>query len=118
METTDNKYCNKCDHRVQKSELEDYSYQCIECDEDLYIFETHSKTINNKPEPQAIEAICQRIENGYSDGENWELDIDVSVWENLKDEELKDITKQIRNGEVSNYFDPCGWTLYVYDSRQ
>ena len=37
-----NRYCNKCNSKVDKSELEEYSYQCLECDEDLYEFETHS----------------------------------------------------------------------------
>lgn len=37
------KYCNRCDSEVAGSELEEYSYQCFECDEDLYAFETHSK---------------------------------------------------------------------------
>lgn len=42
------KYCNKCNSKVIKSELEEYSYQCVECDEDLYEFETHSHLENDK----------------------------------------------------------------------
>jgi ribosomal protein L37AE/L43A len=33
--------CNKCNSKVAKSDLKEYSYQCMECDEDLYEFETH-----------------------------------------------------------------------------
>ena len=32
--------CKKCGREVVKSELKEYSYQCVECDEDLYEFET------------------------------------------------------------------------------
>lgn len=39
-----NRYCNKCNSKVIKSELKEYSYQCLECDEDLYEFETRCKT--------------------------------------------------------------------------
>lgn len=34
------RYCNKCKSEVTKSDLEEYSYQCMNCDEDLYEFET------------------------------------------------------------------------------
>jgi hypothetical protein len=34
------RYCNKCHNKVTESVLEEYSYQCVECDEDLYEFET------------------------------------------------------------------------------
>lgn len=37
------RYCNKCRNKVSKSELKEYAYQCMECDEDLYSFETHAK---------------------------------------------------------------------------
>lgn len=32
--------CNRCGAYVLKSELKDYKYQCLYCDEDLYSFET------------------------------------------------------------------------------
>lgn len=35
--------CRKCGHEVTKSEIEGYPYQCKECDEDLYTFETEQK---------------------------------------------------------------------------
>ena len=34
--------CNRCDSKVEKSDLPEYPYQCNECDEDLYEFETHT----------------------------------------------------------------------------
>lgn len=37
------RYCNKCQTEVSKSDLEEYAYQCYECDEDLYEMETHTK---------------------------------------------------------------------------
>ena len=37
--------CNRCGSVVLKSELNDYAYQCMNCDEDLYRIETH----NGKP---------------------------------------------------------------------
>lgn len=33
--------CNRCGSVVLRSELESYSYQCMNCDEDLYTIETH-----------------------------------------------------------------------------
>jgi hypothetical protein len=36
------RYCNRCDHHVLKSGIPDeYPYQCMYCDEDLYSIETH-----------------------------------------------------------------------------
>lgn len=46
MEGT-NIYCNRCNQQVTKSDLEEYNYQCMECDEDLYRFETHTKQETN-----------------------------------------------------------------------
>lgn len=37
----ENLVCNKCNCEVFESEIEGYSYQCLECDEDLYAFEVH-----------------------------------------------------------------------------
>lgn len=36
-----NRYHNSCNNKVIASDLEEYSYQCLHCDEDLYEFETH-----------------------------------------------------------------------------
>ena len=33
--------CNRCGSPVLKSSVEGYSYQCMNCDEDLYEIETH-----------------------------------------------------------------------------
>lgn len=32
--------CRRCGSEVENSELEEYSYSCNDCDEDLYSFET------------------------------------------------------------------------------
>lgn len=39
------RYCNRCHHEVIESGLEEYAYQCKECDEDLYEFETYDKAV-------------------------------------------------------------------------
>lgn len=36
--------CNRCQNEVAKSQLKQYAYQCFECDEDLYEFETHLRS--------------------------------------------------------------------------
>ena len=33
--------CNRCGNHVLTSELDEYAYQCLYCDEDLYSIETH-----------------------------------------------------------------------------
>lgn len=39
-----NRACNRCGSDVFESEIrEEYSYQCMKCDEDLYAYETHEK---------------------------------------------------------------------------
>ena len=35
-------YCNRCHNAVYKSDNPEYTYQCFECDEDLYEFETYT----------------------------------------------------------------------------
>ena len=35
------KRCNRCESPVVKSDNPEYSYQCLECDEDLYSIEIH-----------------------------------------------------------------------------
>jgi RecJ-like exonuclease len=42
---TKERLCNRCNNPVEKSFLEDYDYQCIVCDEDLYKFETHEAKV-------------------------------------------------------------------------
>ena len=37
------RYCNRCGCHVLKSDSENYPYQCVYCDEDLYSIETHIK---------------------------------------------------------------------------
>lgn len=37
----ENRCCNRCDSKVAKSKLQEYAYQCFECDEDLYTIETY-----------------------------------------------------------------------------
>ena len=37
-------YCNKCGKEVRKSNNPNYKYQCDNCDEDLFAFETHTKS--------------------------------------------------------------------------
>lgn len=38
--------CNRCGSIVFKSELPEYLYQCFNCDEDLYSFETYEDGTN------------------------------------------------------------------------
>jgi hypothetical protein len=42
--------CNKCGSPVLKSDVEGYSYQCMNCDEDLYEFETYEGEIHKVKE--------------------------------------------------------------------
>jgi hypothetical protein len=35
--------CDRCHSEVTPSELSEYVYQCDECDEDLYSFETYTE---------------------------------------------------------------------------
>ena len=39
------RFCFRCDSRVWISELEDYAYQCFECDEDLFSFEVINRSV-------------------------------------------------------------------------
>ena len=43
-----NRVCNRCGNHVLTSELEEYKYQCMHCDEDLYEFETHEADVQPK----------------------------------------------------------------------
>jgi hypothetical protein len=43
-----NRVCNRCGNHVLTSELEEYPYQCLHCDEDLYEFETTKTNIEPK----------------------------------------------------------------------
>lgn len=40
-DTTSVKRCNRCNQPVLRSQTDGYSYQCMNCDEDLYEFEVH-----------------------------------------------------------------------------
>lgn len=42
--------CNRCGSPVLKSDVEGYSYQCMSCDEDLFLFETHVGEIHTTEE--------------------------------------------------------------------
>jgi len=35
-----NRYCRKCGKQLLKSDLKEYKYLCLECDENFYEFET------------------------------------------------------------------------------
>ena len=47
--------CNKCGSPVLKSDLNDYAYQCMNCDEDLYAIETHEGAYHTEEE---FETLC------------------------------------------------------------
>src|SRR5699024_2787692 len=51
-----NKICRRCNSKLKPSDLEDYEYVCVECDENFYEFET-------KDEPKAIIGSTQK--NAY-----------------------------------------------------
>lgn len=36
--------CDRCGNYILKSDLEQYPYQCMYCDEDLFSIETHLRT--------------------------------------------------------------------------
>lgn len=55
--------------------------------------------------------IADTIRKGYSEGNGWQLLIEINVWENLSDNDLEEIAKQIENGETLSYFNPCNWEL-------
>lgn len=45
------RYCNRCLSAVEKSSVEGYTHQCLNCDEDLYTFETHERSEIDAIEP-------------------------------------------------------------------
>ena len=47
--------CNRCGSPVLKSDLDDYAYQCMNCDEDLYEFETHQGEYHTDEE---LDTLC------------------------------------------------------------
>ena len=47
--------CNRCGSPVLKSDLDDYVYQCMNCDEDLYEFETHQGEYHTDEE---LDTLC------------------------------------------------------------
>jgi DNA-directed RNA polymerase subunit RPC12/RpoP len=40
--------CRRCRNPVWKSDNPEYSYQCLECDEDLYSFDVEKQERKNK----------------------------------------------------------------------
>ena len=40
MSTQEKRFCKNCLHELIKSEITEYDWQCVECDEDFYNFET------------------------------------------------------------------------------
>ena len=38
MRTQEKKFCKNCLHELIKSEITEYDWQCVECDEDFYNF--------------------------------------------------------------------------------
>jgi len=46
---------NRCGSLVQRSDNKEYEYQCCDCDEDLFRFETHQIEITDKMEFYALE---------------------------------------------------------------
>src|SRR5690606_12123886 len=61
------KLCNRCNNPVEKSFLEEYSYQCIVCDEDLYEFETHEKVANSVDINRGIKCLSCEIVSSFGD---------------------------------------------------
>ena len=47
--------CNRCGSPVLKSDLDGYVYQCMNCDEDLYSFETHQGEYHTDEE---LDTLC------------------------------------------------------------
>ena len=54
------RYCNRCGYPVLKSDLEEYPYQCVHCDEDLYGIETYVK--ENNSEELNDDEYCKLVE--------------------------------------------------------
>lgn len=50
--------CNKCGSPVITSDTQGYKYQCLECDEDLYEFETH---IGEPMTEEEFNKICEAL---------------------------------------------------------
>ncbi|WP_291566866.1 MULTISPECIES: hypothetical protein [unclassified Clostridium] len=84
--------CKKCGHKVTKSELEEYPFQCNNCDEDLYSFETD--IINAKD--AKIVSIINGINIIYEDNN------DI-----ISDVNCKKCGKLLRYGEVIDDYQCC-----------
>lgn len=48
--------CNRCGSIVLKSDLPQYSYQCLNCDEDLFKIEVHR---GEKIKPYEFDDLCE-----------------------------------------------------------
>lgn len=58
--------CNRCGAIVFRSNLpEEYSYQCFNCDEDMYMFETHENKINI--EDALLEELYSYVKKEYDE---------------------------------------------------
>lgn len=58
--------CRRCGRYVLTSELDEYKYQCVHCDEDLYEFETvqTEDSITRTELDELIENVYYEIFNG------------------------------------------------------
>lgn len=54
--------CLRCGNEVEKSELADYSYQCFECDEDLFEFETEVIEVKNSKLAKVKNIVVRKME--------------------------------------------------------
>jgi len=79
--------CNRCDNKVIKSELADYSYQCLECDEDLYVFETYIHQSQNNNFQETVKELNKIVPK-----ENWKEQPITSLNEINRYEELYGIS--------------------------
>lgn len=70
--------CNRCGSLVQRSDIEEYEYQCLTCDEDLYTIET-----NEKPIPEDMEFYALQKDGIYEYGR----DGDVILFESYEQAE-------------------------------
>lgn len=100
------KYCPRCGKELEPSDLEDYAYQCKDCDEDFFEFEVDE--ISKHELSLALAYI-----RGWRFGkESWdlsqvieEIDLSEKEWEHIKKKEDINLDlneDQIR--EIDNYF--------------
>lgn len=56
--------CRKCGRPLLLSELDDYTYQCLFCDEDFYSIEAKNGKLPSKEE---VEELINQVRHSYSD---------------------------------------------------